>query len=221
MLRVPWDMMSGTIHESNNYGEFTILEYINSKAVVIEFVSTGYSTTTRATHIRSGKVKDLLLPTVYGVGYIGVGIHNSHKGTGPYTTWYNMLRRCYSGEYSSYIGCVVCSEWHNFQKFAEWFYINHIEGYQLDKDIVGDSTIYSPSTCIFVSAEVNSMAATGTLGTSWVLIELSTGRELTIQNQNAFCKAQGLVNQGLNALCVGKIKTSQGYRLKGVVNNAI
>ena len=109
-------------------------------------------------------------PKTCGVGYMGVGKYRSrdknHKKTKAYTTWHNMLVRCYSDKYhiekSSYINCEVCEEWKNFQNFDEWFENNYyeIEGEKmhLDKDILmKGNKIYSPDNCIFVPQKINDL----------------------------------------------------------------
>ena len=60
----------------------------------------------------------------------------------------------------------VCEEWLNFQNFAEWCYGQKFfdakddkgRSYHLDKDIlVKGNRVYSPNTCSFVPAEINSL----------------------------------------------------------------
>lgn len=81
-----------------------------------------------------------------------------------YQKWISMVKRCYSSAYQknkpSYVGCVVCEEWLHFSNFRMWMYAQDWEGLQLDKDLLsglGGNKIYSPSTCIFVSNEVNAL----------------------------------------------------------------
>jgi hypothetical protein len=79
-----------------------------------------------------------------------------------YLTWRSMLERCYSPKSQlirpTYIGCSVCDEWLIFSNFKEWFDVNYIEGFHLDKDIlVEGNKIYSPFTCVFVPQYINSL----------------------------------------------------------------
>ena len=79
-----------------------------------------------------------------------------------YVTWYDMIRRCYSSvyqiKYPKYVGCTVASEWLLFSNFKNWVEneTTYCPNKQLDKDllIVGNK-LYSPSTCIFISQEIN------------------------------------------------------------------
>ena len=104
--------------------------------------------------------------TYYGVGindYEGkVFTNGSHLKS--YQNWHNMLERCYSKKYKSkyktYENCVVCDDWLVFTKFKEWFDLNYVEGYCLDKDILQsgiDLKIYSQETCIFIHPTLNRM----------------------------------------------------------------
>lgn len=78
-----------------------------------------------------------------------------------YKKWKDMLIRCYSKRenrrHPTYIKCTVCEEWLTFSNFKAWMETQDWEGKQLDKDLkVGDNLLYSPETCCFVSARINS-----------------------------------------------------------------
>lgn len=61
---------------------------------------------------------------------------------------------------SNAAGVVVCEEWHNFEAFLNWFKINHIEGFALDKDfLAGVNKEYSPKVCVFIPQTLNSLLA--------------------------------------------------------------
>ena len=87
------------------------------------------------------------------------------RGTKPYSTWKNMLARCYSHyDYSqaSYEGCTVTPEWLLYSTFKQWFDENYVEGYALDKDIIKkNNLLYSPDTCCFVPQEINALLIKG------------------------------------------------------------
>lgn len=77
-----------------------------------------------------------------------------------YGRWTNMLLRCYSESYQlkypTYTGCYVCEDWLTFSKFKSWMVTKDHEGKHLDKDILfPGNKVYSPDTCIFVDARVN------------------------------------------------------------------
>lgn len=112
--------------------------------------------------VKNGAIKNPYYLSVFGVGYFGEGIFKSKingKTTDAYRRWVSMLGRCYNLKFHShhtYKDTIVCEEWHNFQNFAKWFYKNCKEGFELDKDLlVETSKIYSPETCCFVPKEIN------------------------------------------------------------------
>ncbi len=76
-----------------------------------------------------------------------------------YVTWNSMLRRAYSpvyhAKYPAYVGVTVCAEWHRFMAFKRWYDDNHVDGFQLDKDILSGTGEYSPDNCIFVPGWLN------------------------------------------------------------------
>lgn len=156
----------GSVWESKSYGKFKIVEYFDYYNVKVKFLFTGFVTRANSSSIRAGSVKDKLLPSVHGVGFVGDGeFRPSHNGmhTKPYILWICMLQRCYSHKCSiknpTYKDCTVCDEWHNYQNFASWYKENYpTDGkcYQLDKDmkVIGNK-VYSPDTCMFVSQVVN------------------------------------------------------------------
>jgi len=79
-----------------------------------------------------------------------------------YTTWYNMLKRCYSPSTikvtSVYEDATVCSEWLLFSNFRDWMKLQDWKEKTLDKDIlIIGNKVYSPETCIFVTARLNSL----------------------------------------------------------------
>lgn len=154
----------GSVWESKNYGSFEVIYHGGYLDVTVRFLATGFETKVRASNIRSGEVKDKLLPSVYGVGFFGVGgyIGNSKH----YQAWHSMMQRAYSSKFhdkqNTYRGVTVCDEWHNFQVFAKWFeenYPNDGSSYDIDKDlkIIGNK-VYSTETCMFVSRVVNGFA---------------------------------------------------------------
>lgn len=177
----------GSVWESNRYGNFEVVRYINAMNVIIKFNKTGFTVKVQASQVRNGNIKDLMLPSVCGVGYIG-GTKYKSKGSrfevDTYTAWVNMINRCYneklSSKYPAYKDCTVCHEWHNFQNFAEWVIskgIKSLNGFYLDKDlkIPGNKT-YSPKACMFVSRDVNNFTTDRSMLRGEYLIGVTTGR---------------------------------------------
>lgn len=102
-----------------------------------------------------------------GVGYFGKGVFDSKNKIGRYTIyqkWVSMIKRCYDKKYinkhHTYIDCIVCDEWLNYQNFAKWVIDNYYEvdneEMNVDKDILHKGNkIYSPENCIFVPHRIN------------------------------------------------------------------
>lgn len=99
---------------------------------------------------------------------MGVGINDllDTRNTPYYKAWFSMLSRCYNKrlqaiKHKSYVGCTVCKEWLTLSNFKKWFdnpLNGYHESYHLDKDIIiKGNRIYSPTTCCFVPAEINSL----------------------------------------------------------------
>lgn len=78
-----------------------------------------------------------------------------------YRKWSDMLRRCQEGNdfqaaRKTYSGCSVCKEWTVFSIFKSWMESQNWDGMCLDKDIITPGNkVYSPETCAFISAKVN------------------------------------------------------------------
>lgn len=151
-------MKKGDVYSSRAYGEFEILDNINSEKVIYRFKETGFVGEATRDNLRHGRVKDKLHKGVFGVGFMGVGKYNSKHRS--YYIWSSMISRCYCPSNKCrkyYSGCSVCVEWHNYQNFAEWYSSqNAPKGYEIDKDIkLKGNRIYSPETCLMVSKEDN------------------------------------------------------------------
>ena len=152
---------------SNNYGGGVVIGYENNLNVLFQFYDPVCIVKCTLTQLTRGQFKNPLLPSVHGVGYLGVGKY-SGSDKKLYKLWVDMLERAYCVKfkevYPTYKDVVVCEEWYNFQNFAEWcskqehFQFKDDKGrcYQLDKDIlVKGNKIYSPEACCFVPRDVN------------------------------------------------------------------
>lgn len=152
---------------TNKWGEnFTITEnYGNANNIEIKFEN-GYKMKVTWQQIKNKQCRTPYSRTVCNIGYYGEGKYNYKEYTDIYYHWENMLKRCYSSDYQNkkptYIGSIVCEEWHNFQNFAKWYEENYYEvnneEMALDKDIlIKGNKIYSPQTCIFVPKRINGL----------------------------------------------------------------
>ena len=155
----------------NNNGErMTIVRYGNYYDIDVQFDDGTIVEHRIYGHFKKGNIKNPMFPSVYGVGYFGIGkfksIDENGKHTKCYDAWQRMLQRCYDPKFHekhpTYKGCRVCEEWHNFQVFAEWYYEHYYEfegqTMNLDKDILNKGNkVYSADSCIFVPQFINKL----------------------------------------------------------------
>ena len=160
------ETLKNKIMSSNNSGNFIILEYIDAYNVKIKFLQTGTIVVAELGNLKKGHVKDPYYPSVYNIGYFGIGPYNSRdkngKQTRCYKIWKEMIGRCYCSKVSEYNnyggnGVTVCKEWLNFQNYAKWYYDNcYNESFVVDKDfLVKGNKIYGPNYCCFIPKEIN------------------------------------------------------------------
>lgn len=169
----------GKEYESRNCGKFKVLSKSkyrkSSKAYYdIEFLFTGYKTSTRYDTVETGQVYDPFYPNIHGVGYIGAPI-GSDIDLSMRSRWSGMLDRCYNPQCKYYYryggaGITVCERWLCYVNYVED--VKLLPGYQdmidnphikyhLDKDILQQGVptnqkVYSPETCMWVPAAENS-----------------------------------------------------------------
>ncbi|AMR57734.1 hypothetical protein vB_PsyM_KIL4_0001 [Pseudomonas phage vB_PsyM_KIL4] len=89
----------------------------------------------------------------------GWQVSKDRKPTKEYSRWATMMSRCYNPKCLAYPdyggrGVSVCTDWHDFQKFAQWYSENNTEGWVMDKDLHG-GLVYSPETVVFVPDQIN------------------------------------------------------------------
>ena len=104
---------------------------------------------------------------------LGIGINDAPYMVSPringkrpvcpfYRVWADVLQRCYSpkyqAKYPTYVGCITCPEWLVFSVFRAWMVKQDWQKKQIDKDlIIPGNKMYSPETCLFVTAAINSL----------------------------------------------------------------
>lgn len=84
-----------------------------------------------------------------------------------YEKWTTMLKRCYSEKYlklkPTYEDVSCCEDWFIFSNFKTWMEQQDWEGKHLDKDLlVFGNTVYSPTTCVFITPSLNSFITAST-----------------------------------------------------------
>ena len=214
----------GSIHSSNLYGNFKIVDIISGSKIVVEFLNTGYNVTVQATQVRLGTIRDRLAPTVHKVGIIGDKYdirskENKNILTREYTIWDNMLARCYSEEarskHPTYIDCTVSENFKYYTYFYEWCQEQigfNNDNWHLDKDIlVKGNKVYSEDTCIFLPREINNLFTTRVRfrGDSPIGVHFSNGKgKYVAQISDGKAKSNrtylGLFDDEYSAFCAYK-----------------
>ena len=152
------------LYESSS-GKFKIISYTDSKNVRVKFIDTGYETTSSLNAIRKGVIKDRLLPSVLGVGFIGGNNPSKIDGkhTKEYLVWRSMLTRCYDEKfkvkYPTYKHCFCSVSFNSYDWFYDWCNKQvsfGVDGFELDKDLlVKGNKVYSEDMCVFLPKEIN------------------------------------------------------------------
>lgn len=182
----------GDIRKNNDGDEFKIVEYIDSRNVIIEW-SCGQRDVAYSANIRSGGVAYYNRITVQGVGYLGYGrfVHGNRKlkegqiviPNHLHRHWRHLISRTHGDKPDRYEDATMDSKWYNLQNFLEWA-VNQIGNsneeengryWCIDKDILVDGNkLYSEETCTFVPNEVNvffskkEIGNTGYLGVNYI-----------------------------------------------------
>lgn len=167
----------------NNQGEsFEVISFGESvrkrRTYNVKFEHTGYIKSFNRRYILNGQIKDPYYPTIYGVGCCGNQRTQNADCTAnlaEYEIWKSMLSRCYNKDNKNYNnygakGIKVCDRWLCYEYFCQdlpnilgynmWKMYPNI--YRLDKDTLQQdiedcNKVYSPETCIFISARNNSL----------------------------------------------------------------
>ena len=161
---------TGEINYNNFGSKMEIIKYENNENIDVYFPQYNWIAKHKSyVEFKKKTIKCLYEPRVFNIAYVGDGKYvtkENNKQTASYSSWKDMLRRCYDSKYHknqpTYVDCFVCNEWLNFQNFAKWYYENYyeIEGEVmcLDKDIlIKGNKIYSPNTCVFVPKLINGL----------------------------------------------------------------
>lgn len=107
------------------------------------------------------------------------------KWTHPvYAYWHNCLTRTndhrYQTKFPAYTKVQIVDEWKLFMGFYSWAETKDYDsGKVLDKDILGNGTLYSPETCCFVHPRVNNFLVGQGIKSKWptgVHLDKETGK---------------------------------------------
>lgn len=177
--------------------------------------------------LRTGRMKNPFKPSLYGVGYSGVGEYNIKNSRKEYRLWYGIFVRVYSkgkDEKNCYYGCTINERWHNFQNFCEdvrqlenyekWKKSSTKSEYALDKDIrVKGNREYSKDKCMFVLTSINSRYSSIT-GKIYLATRLSDGYTEKFACQTDFSNKYNLTCVSISKCLGGKLSKHKGWTFK-------
>lgn len=165
----------GVKYTSTYSGVFEILgrDLLKKNHYVVKFLDTGTIKSFSTSSVGQRCIRDPYAKTILGIACLGEGKHLTKKNgkmTKEYTTWSDMLRRCYGSSIEDcYKNTIVSDRWLNFQNFCDD--IVEIPGYllwktnnryALDKDklqVGVANKVYSKDTCMFITCGENSSIA--------------------------------------------------------------
>lgn len=154
-------------------GEYAqIIQYNSIKDISIQFDDGTIVHNIEYHNFKKGSIKNPNHPNVLGVANSGneetsyIDENGRKMSYHSYTTWYNMIRRCYDKKAKerqpAYQGALCCDEWLYYPNFKRWYDENYYtldnQRMDLEKDILfKGNKVYSPKTCIFVPHKINTL----------------------------------------------------------------
>lgn len=229
----------GETRKSNSCGMMEIIEYKKAMDIKVKF-KTGSIIKTQYGQFKKGEVYDPLFPSVFGIGYMGIGKYKATANgsiTIEYKKWHGMMQRCYDpyciNRQPRYINITVCKEWLNFQVFSEWFNNNYYEvkneRVELDKDIIKrGNKIYCPEYCSLVPQSINAMLTKNNKfrGEYPIGVYKKTNRYIAVTNRNKKKRYIGNFSTPTEAFCAYKKEKEKEIKFrankyKGVLNEKV
>ena len=165
----------------------------------------------------------LYIRKFYKIGYLGdyKKVNNFSKEEVEILKlkWKNMLKRCYTEEYSSSYGSIwVHNRWHSFENFLRdvWFLPQFFlakresfKGWELDKDYY-NSNFYSPETCVFLRSDENKSLSNYRVKAN----NLASKQTLYFLNLASFVQSFGFNQGNASAVLRGERKHIHGWTLE-------
>lgn len=164
----------GKIFPTNYDGEVRVLEYINSKNILIEFIDTQYQKKAQLGNLLSGLIKDYSISFMHNIEGLVYGDEVGRSKLPEYSRWKSMLERCYDHKRHlvdpTYKDCTVSDNFKQFPYFKDWcnvqigFNSKDDKGkpFHLDKDIlVKGNRQYNENVCVFVPHDINTLLSQG------------------------------------------------------------
>lgn len=237
MLKEPVKITVAPLEEKiiEEYKYFNLLKKLENRRYLVQDKrtgETGFVSRNKLNSLANGEdiLRDngkgfewLYIRKFYGIGYLGnyhsVNNFSKEEIETLKLKWINMLKRCYTEEYSSSYGNIwVHNRWHSFENFLRdmWFipqfFLAKREGFvgwELDKDYY-NSNFYSPETCVFLRSDENK-----SLSNYRIKAYNSVSKQtLYFQNLASFVQAFGFSQGNASAVLRGKRKHIHGWTLE-------
>jgi hypothetical protein len=115
-----------------------------------------------------------------------------------YAAWNAMLNRVYNAKYHArwptYIGCSVHPDWLRLSGFKAWFDLNHVIGWNLDKDLTRPGNkVYGPENCRYVPSYLNLIVTDS--ASSRGDLPIGVTRQKASAKYIAYCRVAGKQNR--------------------------
>lgn len=143
--------------------EYNIKKAPKEKAKIICKCECGSHISTYSYDVRSGKSLSCGCYNLESISKRFKKFEGNERGI--YGSYKNMIKRCYDPTHKSFKyyggrGVSVCEEWlKDYNLFLQWSKANGwIKGLHIDKDILGNGLLYSPTTCKWVTCKENNQA---------------------------------------------------------------
>lgn len=196
MIKIPEDMIQGSLHPTRKWGDVEILNYSGRREVLVRFVNSGIVRETRAELIRQGIVEDTTVPSVFGIGFLGIGDYRPAEHKKEHVHWKGLLERSYCEKLvikrPSYLEVYTDPMWHNFQNFAPWCHTQkgfYNKSWELDKDLlIKGNKVYSPKTCVFLPPKINNALVRGSRNSELPIGVCYSGNSM---GYRAYCSDRG------------------------------
>lgn len=220
----------GQSFPSNKYGDVIVLDYLGKNLFKVQFKNTGTITNITSSNLMKGEIRDVYAPDVMGIACCGKDNKELDQKTRRklYTTWSNMLSRCYDKNHLSYCnygakGKYVINRWLCFEFFVEdvitikgWENkISDWSNWHLDKDLIGNGFVYSKENCVWLHKNDN--LARNERTTYYTFKNEKTGEEYTTNNVSEFGRKYKLGAQFIKSLGTylsrGILKSYKGWKL--------
>ena len=215
----------------NKFGTpFKIVVYTHATDLMVEFqdeyktrVHTNYKSCV------TGSVRNPYDKTLCGVAYLGVGYTTTQQNgqdSREYKLWKAMIERCYSNKSTTYKDCVVCERWLCFSNFLQD--LPNIENYELwkqdkrfelDKDIKGNSKLYSLETCKFVTHTENAQEMLNRRGNptdkkAILATHIDTSQVFEFESVTDAAQKLDIHRTNISACISGRQKTAKGFKFE-------